>query len=65
MSNTWYKALSQEKVVVTNGVQKIRGNSIIASDGTSAEVDAIIFATGFEVATPLLRSEFLAVQAFH
>jgi len=52
MSNTWYKALSQEKVVVTNGVQKIRGNSIIASDGTSAEVDAIIFATGFEVANP-------------
>ena len=37
---------------MTNGVQKIRGNSIIASDGTSAEVDAIIFATGFEVANP-------------
>ena len=52
MSNTWYKALSQKKVLVTHGVQKIRGNSIIASDGTSAEVDAIIFATGFEVANP-------------
>lgn len=52
-SNEWYPALVQPNVnVVHSGVSEIKGNTIIASDGSTHEVDAIILATGFEISTP-------------
>lgn len=52
-SNQWYPALAQPNVnVLPCGVKEIVGNTLIASDGTKHEVDAIIFGTGFEVSNP-------------
>jgi cation diffusion facilitator CzcD-associated flavoprotein CzcO len=52
LSNTWYRALAQANVQVVPDVVSISGNTVHASDGSSCEVDAIVFATGFEVANP-------------
>jgi len=50
ISNTWYPMLARDHVdLVTDGIAEIRGNTIIAKDGTVREVDAIIVATGFHV----------------
>jgi cation diffusion facilitator CzcD-associated flavoprotein CzcO len=52
LSNTWYRALAQSNVQVVPDVVSVSGNTVHASDGSSCEVDAIVFATGFEVANP-------------
>lgn len=50
LSNSWYPALAQPNVdVVSSGLKEIRGNTLVAADGTETEVDAIIFGTGFHV----------------
>jgi cation diffusion facilitator CzcD-associated flavoprotein CzcO len=51
-SNSWYRALARPNVTVVSGVAEVQGNTIIATDGSSCEVDLIIFGTGFEVANP-------------
>lgn len=52
LSNTWYRALAKPNVQVLDGVAEIQGKQVIARDGSRCEVDAIVFATGFEVANP-------------
>jgi cation diffusion facilitator CzcD-associated flavoprotein CzcO len=48
LSNDYYPALAQPNVdVVASGLAKVDGNVLTAQDGTSYEVDAIAFATGF------------------
>ncbi|GHF17079.1 NAD(P)/FAD-dependent oxidoreductase [Streptomyces griseoluteus] len=50
LSSTYYPALAQPNVdVVASGVTEIRGSTVVAADGTEAEVDAIVFGTGFHV----------------
>jgi cation diffusion facilitator CzcD-associated flavoprotein CzcO len=50
ISNTWYPMLAKDHVgLVTDGIAEIRENSIVSSDGTVREVDAIVLATGFHV----------------
>lgn len=50
LSNTYYPALAQPNVdVVASGLSEIRGNTLVAADGSEAEVDAIVFGTGFHV----------------
>lgn len=50
LSNTYYPALAQPNVdVVDSGLSEVRGNTVVAADGTETEVDAIIFGTGFHV----------------
>ncbi|MFP3991906.1 NAD(P)/FAD-dependent oxidoreductase [Streptomyces sp. E11-3] len=50
LSNAYYPALTKPNVdVVASGLSEIRGNTVVAADGTEAEVDAIIFGTGFHV----------------
>ncbi|MBB6435465.1 flavin-containing monooxygenase [Streptomyces candidus] len=50
LSSTYYPALAQENVdVVASGLSEVRGSTVVAADGTEAEVDAIIFGTGFHV----------------
>ena len=49
-SNRWYRALGKPNVeLVTEGVSEVRARSIVATDGTEREVDAIVFGTGFQV----------------
>jgi cation diffusion facilitator CzcD-associated flavoprotein CzcO len=48
LSNDYYPALAQPNVdVVASGLAKVDGNVLTAQDGTSYEVDAVAFATGF------------------
>ncbi|EST26685.1 flavin-containing monooxygenase [Streptomyces roseochromogenus] len=50
LSSEYYPALVKPNVdVVASGLSAIRGSTVVAADGTEAEVDAIIFGTGFHV----------------
>ncbi|MEU2333986.1 NAD(P)/FAD-dependent oxidoreductase [Streptomyces sp. NPDC006654] len=50
LSSTYYPALARRNVdVVASGLAEVRGSTVIAADGSTAEVDAIIFGTGFHV----------------
>lgn len=50
LSNHYYKALAQDNVdVIASGVEKIEGNTIIASNGEQYDADVIILGTGFHV----------------
>lgn len=50
MSNSYYPALTRPNVDVhATGVREIKGNTVVGADGTAAEVDAIIFGTGFHI----------------
>ncbi|MGH8734229.1 MAG: flavin-containing monooxygenase, partial [Burkholderiales bacterium] len=53
LSNDWYPALQKPNVeLVTEGIQEIRGTTILCADGSEREVDTIIFGTGFHVTDP-------------
>ncbi len=53
MSNTYYPALAKPHVdVLATGLEAVRGNVVVGADGSQAEVDVIIFGTGFEVTRP-------------
>lgn len=50
LSSAYYPALARPNAdVVASGLSEIRGSTVVAADGTEAEVDAIIFGTGFHV----------------
>ncbi|MFJ2812653.1 flavin-containing monooxygenase [Streptomyces sp. NPDC087294] len=50
LSSTYYPALARPNVdVVASGLAEVRGSTVVAADGTEAEVDAIVFGTGFHV----------------
>jgi cation diffusion facilitator CzcD-associated flavoprotein CzcO len=50
LSSTYYPALAQPNVdVVASGLSEVRGSTVVAADGSEAEVDAIVFGTGFHV----------------
>ncbi|MGW3998297.1 flavin-containing monooxygenase [Amycolatopsis sp. NPDC004772] len=50
MSNTYYRALTQSTVDVhPTAVRSVSGSTIVGADGSTAEVDAIIFGTGFHI----------------
>ncbi len=54
LSDNYYPALSQANVdVVTQGIQQVKANSIVTTDGTERAVDAIIFGTGFKATDPV------------
>lgn len=49
LSNDYYPALAQPHVEVVGGLKEIRGTTLVGSDGTETEAEAIIFGTGFHV----------------
>jgi len=50
MSNTYYRALTRDNVSVhPTAVARVDGNRVVGADGSAAEVDAIIFGTGFHI----------------
>lgn len=54
MSDDYYPALTQPNAsVITTGIQEIKANSIVTSDGIEREVDAIIYGTGFRATDPI------------
>lgn len=57
VSNQWYDALQRDDVtVVSAGVDHVEGSTLVAADGSRAEVDAILLGTGFsasDLLTPM------------
>lgn len=52
--NNWYEMLRRSNVeLVTEKVECVEQNAIVAADGKRHEVDAIVFATGFQAARML------------
>ena len=50
MSNTYYPALARPNVeVITDGIREVTPTGIVAGDGASRQVDAIVLGTGFDV----------------
>ncbi|MDG9707733.1 flavin-containing monooxygenase [Streptomyces sp. DH10] len=50
LSSDYYPALARPNVdVVAGGLSEVRGSTLVAADGSEAEVDAIVFGTGFHV----------------
>ncbi|MBC9729578.1 NAD(P)/FAD-dependent oxidoreductase [Streptomyces sp. TRM68367] len=50
LSSDYYPALARPNVdVVASGLAEVRGATVVAADGSEAEVDAIVFGTGFHV----------------
>ncbi|MEV7098512.1 NAD(P)/FAD-dependent oxidoreductase [Amycolatopsis sp. NPDC051045] len=50
MSNTYYRALTKPTVDVhATAVRAVEGSRVLGADGSVAEVDAIIFGTGFHI----------------
>ena len=50
MSNSYYPALARPNVhVQATAVARVDGSAVIGADGTRAEVDVIIFGTGFHI----------------
>ncbi|WP_050605525.1 NAD(P)/FAD-dependent oxidoreductase [Ruegeria sp. 6PALISEP08] len=55
-SNDWYPTLARDNVsVVPKGVARIDGDTLIASDGTEVQADALIWGTGFHVTNVVER----------
>lgn len=53
LSNNYLPALSEPNVeLIPNALAGVRGNTVIAADGTERDVDVIIFGTGFDVSHP-------------
>jgi cation diffusion facilitator CzcD-associated flavoprotein CzcO len=50
MSNTYYRALTRSDVDVhATAVSSVSGNRVVGADGSAADVDTIIFGTGFHI----------------
>ncbi|SDC41915.1 flavin-containing monooxygenase [Actinokineospora iranica] len=55
-SNSYYQTLAKSTVDVhACAVAEVRGSTVVGADGDGAEVDAIIFATGFHILDSPLR----------
>ncbi|MBV2353679.1 NAD(P)/FAD-dependent oxidoreductase [Streptomyces sp. J2-1] len=58
LSSDFYPAMSQPNVTLhTGGLTEVRGHTLIAGDGSEADVDAIVLNTGFEIGrtSPIAR----------
>ncbi len=48
ISNAYYPALDADNVdLITDGIDRVSENAIVAKDGTSREIDVLVVATGF------------------
>jgi cation diffusion facilitator CzcD-associated flavoprotein CzcO len=57
ISSDFYPALDKPNVeLVDSALREVRERSVVAADGTEREVDAIVFATGFETTKPPIFS---------
>lgn len=55
ITNDFYPALDQPNVdLVAGAVREIKESSVVAEDGTEYEVDAIVFATGYDTTAPTI-----------
>ncbi|MCW2879497.1 MAG: hypothetical protein JWQ95_3597 [Sphaerisporangium sp.] len=66
VDNGWYEALLRDNVeLVTAGIDRITGQGIQTVDGCEHEVDAIVFASGFEVTKYLWPTDYVGRGGVH
>jgi 4-hydroxyacetophenone monooxygenase len=66
VDNGWYRALTSPNVeLVTDGIARFTSKGIEAEDGTVYEVDAIVAATGYEVAKYLWPAQYTGRDALN
>ena len=62
-SNDYYPTLRKPHVdLIASGLASIQGNKVIAANGESAEVDAIIFGTGFDLSPPPIAKRVVGLD---
>ncbi|WP_170387921.1 flavin-containing monooxygenase [Ruegeria atlantica] len=62
-SNDWYPALARKNVsVIPYGATSIKGNQVIASDGSHAQADILIWGTGFRVTDVIERLDITGID---
>lgn len=54
--------IAYRRVVVKQGIERIEGNRIYFSDGTSGEFDVLVAATGYLIDLPFIPAEILAIE---
>jgi cation diffusion facilitator CzcD-associated flavoprotein CzcO len=60
LSDEFYPALAQENVaVVAGGVKSITATGVVGADGVEREVDAIVYATGFDIEASVKVTRFV------
>jgi cation diffusion facilitator CzcD-associated flavoprotein CzcO len=60
ISDVYYPALQQDNVYVeASALQRIEGNTLVSEAGNRFEVDAVVFATGFEAIEPPFAPRFV------
>lgn len=53
ISDVYYPAMQADNVhIEASALEKVEGNSLVSKDGNAFEVDAVVFATGFEAIEP-------------
>lgn len=63
LANDYYPALQQPNVeLVTDGIDKFSPSSIVANDGVSREIDAVVFCTGFDAAENVVPFEIYGLD---
>jgi cation diffusion facilitator CzcD-associated flavoprotein CzcO len=63
ISDTIMHRLTHGEVVARPGIDRFEGRTVHFSDGTSDEVDVIVWATGYRVTIPFLSSDWLGDDA--
>ncbi|WP_433665346.1 flavin-containing monooxygenase [Nocardia sp. CA-128927] len=62
-SNDYYPALAKpHTTVITDGITEVTEHGIISADGVEREVDAIIYATGFEITGGFSRLDIVGLE---
>ena len=60
ISDVYYPAMQQDNVYVeASALQRIEGNTLVSEAGNRFEVDAVVFATGFEAIEPPFAPRFV------
>jgi cation diffusion facilitator CzcD-associated flavoprotein CzcO len=59
LSTEFVQALQDGLIDVRGGIERFEGRRVLFQDGTEAEVDAILYGTGYERAFPYLSREVL------
>lgn len=59
ISDTIHHRLTHGEVLPRPGIERFDGNRVVFTDGTSDEVDVIVWATGYRVTIPFLSDHWL------
>jgi cation diffusion facilitator CzcD-associated flavoprotein CzcO len=62
VSGEFLTRLGSGDIEIRPGIERLRSNGVEFTDGTSEEVDVIIWATGYKISFPFLKQNDLAVE---